>query len=411
MTISFEPTEEQRLMRDTVAQFGAEKLRPRLRETEAARDLAADLRSGLAELGIGALWTPEAHGGAGTSVRTAVLIEEELGFSDAGAAFALPGPNTLAHALVELGDEAQQTKHFAPFAQDPSRVGAVAFSEGRGLARPGFAATAKREGASWILEGEKKFVLNAGRAGTYVVFAQTDEAKGWNGIGAFVVDAAAKGFSVVRRHQTVGLDAAAFGDVKLEGVRVEESDRLAGGDDFDAALRRFFARQSLQVAARAVGVARAGYELARAYADERKAFGKPIAHFQAIAFLIADRLMDVDGARGLVWRAAWTLDGAGSDHWKKKHKGDTELLLRCAESVAEATEVAVRCGDDCIQVHGGAGFVRDFIAEKLFRDAKQMALCTSSATTSDQLFAALALGAPLDPAIVLPVPEIQPVFI
>lgn len=411
MTISFEPTEEQRLMRDTVAQFGAEKLRPRLRETEAARALADDLKSGLAELGLGGLWVPEAHGGAGASARTAVLVEEELGYADAAAAFAMPGPGTLAHALVELGDEAQQARCFAPFAADPLRVGAVAFSEARGLAKPGFGTTAKRDGDGWVLEGEKKYVLGAGRASTYVVFAQVDADKGWNGIGAFVVDAAAKGLSVTRRHDTVGLDAAAFGDLKLEAVHVADGNRLLGGADFDAALRRFFARQSLQVAARAIGVARAGYELARAYADERKAFGKPIAHFQAIAFTIADRLMDVDGARGLVWRAAWTLDGAGSEHWKKKHQGDAELLMRCAEAVAEATETAVRCGDDCIQVHGGAGFVRDFVAEKLFRDAKQIALCTSSATTSDQLFAALALGAPLDPAIVLPVPEIQPIFL
>jgi acyl-CoA dehydrogenase len=115
--------------------------------------------------------------------------------------------------------------------------------------------------------------------------------------------------------------------------------------------------------------------------------------------------MDVDGARGLVWRAAWRLDT------QTGAKAEVELLASCAEAIAEATESAIRCGDDAVQIHGGAGFVRDYIVEKLWRDARQIALCASTPTTSDQLFAALALGAPLDPALVLPTPEIQPIFI
>jgi alkylation response protein AidB-like acyl-CoA dehydrogenase len=421
MTISFEPTEEQRMMRDTVAEFAKEKLRAKIRETEAARALSPELRQAAAELGLGALWTPEAYGGSGTDLRTAVLVEEELAFGDAGAAFAIPGPGALVHALLALGDEAQCKRVLEPFSADPMRTGAVAFSEARGSAIAGLSTKARRDGDDWVIDGTKKYVLNAGLASTYVVFAQTDEAKGYDGISAFVVDGQAKGLEASVRHQTTGLDAARFGEVTLKDVRVSEADRLQGNGDFAAGLRRFFARQSLQIAARAVGLSRAGWELARDYADERKAFGKAIGHFQAIAFMLADRLMDVDGVRGLVWRAAWTLDGAGSEHWKKKQLSharasggagvDTEALLRCAEAIAEAGEVAVRVGDDAVQIHGGAGFVRDFLAEKIFRDAKQMALCASSSTTSDQLFAALVLGAPLDPAVVLPMPEIQPIFI
>ena len=411
MTISFEPTEEQRMMRDTVAEFAKEKLRAKIRETEALRALSPDLRKEAAELGLGALWTPEAFGGSGTDLRTAVLVEEELAFGDAGAAFAIPGPGALVHALLALGDESQCKRVLEPFASDPLRTGAVAFSEARGGTTPGFSTKARRDGDAWVLDGTKKYVLNAGIASTYVVFAQTDDAKGYDGVAAFVVDAQAKGLDATARHITVGLDAARFGDVVLKDVRVTEADRLQGNGDFAAGMCRFFARQSLQIAARAIGLSRAGWELARDYADERKAFGKAIGHFQAIAFMLADRLMDVDGARGLVWRAAWTLDGAGSEHWKKKHLGDTESLLRCAEAIAEAGEVAVRVGDAAVQIHGGAGFVRDFLAEKIFRDAKQIALCAPSATTSDQLFAALVLGAPLDPALVLPMPEIQPIFV
>ncbi|GAC1355097.1 MAG: acyl-CoA dehydrogenase family protein [Polyangiales bacterium] len=411
MTISFEPTEEQRLMRDTVAQLAREKLRPRARQAEEARGLGDELRKELAELGLGMLWVPEAHGGAGTSPRTAVLVVAALGWGDAGAAVEGPGPRAMAHALIELGDEEQQGRHFAPFAEQPLRVGGVAWSEARGNAkRPGFSAVARRDGAGWILDGMKKYVLGAGVAESLVVFAQVDEDRGWDGVAAFVVDATAGGVEASARHDTTGLDAARFGAVALRGVRVADRDRLLGGADFGLALRRFFARQSLVVAARAVGLGRAAGELARDYADERRAFGKPIGHFQAIAFMLADRLMDVDGARGLVWRAAWTLEGAGSVHWKKKHSLDVEVQLRCAEAIAEAGDVAVRCGDDAVQIHGGAGFVRDFLAEKLFRDAKQLALCAPSATTADQLFAAIELGAPLDAALVLPTPDLQPIF-
>lgn len=411
--ITFEPTEEQRMMRDTVADFVKSKLRPRVREVEAARALPDDLRDGLVELGLGGLATPEAHGGAGVSARTAVLVEEELGFGDAGAAYATPGPGHLAHALVELADEAQRARFFAPFAADPLRVGAVAWSEARPCReRPGFTTVAKRDGdggSGWTLSGKKSYVLGAGRAATYVVFAQLDEAAGWDGIGAFVVEAGAAGLSIGERYATVGLDAAAFGEITLDGVRVAEADRLQGGNDFRLATLRMFARQSLVAAARAVGIARAAFELARAFADERKAFGKPIGHFQSIAFLLADRLMDVDGARGLVWRAAWTLD-TESERATKKTGGPLEVVARCAEAFAEASEVALRCGEDGIQIHGGAGYVRDVIAEKFFRDARQLALLAPSATTSDQLFAALALGAPLDASTVLPTPEIQPIF-
>lgn len=174
---------------------------------------------------------------------------------------------------------------------------------------------------------------------------------------------------------------------------------LLGRGDLPRGIRRFFARQSLSIAARAVGLARAAWEVSRTYADERKAFGKPIGHFQSIAFLLADRHIDVEGARGLVWRAAWSLD-----------KGSNDVELRIAEACAEALEVAQQCGSDAVQIHGGAGFVRDYIVEKYMRDSKQLALCAPSVTTNDQLFAALTMGAALDPALVLPVPDVQPIF-
>lgn len=399
---SFEPNEDQRMMQQTVADFAREKVRERAREIEGRRALPDDLRKAVAELGLCTLAVPADLGGAGMDATTIVLVEEELAWADAAVPFAMPGPGALAHALLELGDETQKHRVLEAFA-DGTRFGAVAWSEARpNKERAGFSTVARREGSGWVLDGKKAFVLNAGLASTYVVFAQIEEDKGWEGIGAFVVDATQKGVIAGERYVTVGLDAAAFGEVRFESVQVSDADRLLGGGDFQKATRRFFARQSLVMAARAVGLARAAWEVSRAYADERKAFGKPIGHFQSIAFLLADRLMDIDGARGLLWRAAWTLD--------TKPEQELEVLARCAESVAEAFEIVQQCGADAVQIHGGAGFVRDYIVEKYMRDAKQLALCAPTTTTSDQLFAALALGTPLDPALVLPVPDIQPIF-
>ncbi|MGZ3450560.1 MAG: acyl-CoA dehydrogenase family protein [Polyangiales bacterium] len=398
MTIEFELTEDQQMMRDTVADFAKAKLRDRARDVEHRRALPDDLASAIAELGLTAYAIPEAAGGSGMGMQTAVLVEEELAFGDAAVPFAMPGPGNLLHALIELGSDEQQKRIFERFVSDPKLRGAVAWSESRpNRDRAGFSAVARKDGDGWVIDGKKSYVLGAGLASTYVVFAQVDESKGWDGIGAFVVDGA--NVEASERSITVGLDAASFGEITLKGARGE---RLEGRGDFARGLRRFFARQGLFVAARAVGLARAAWEVSRAYADERKAFGKAIGHFQSIAFLLADRHMDVEGARGLVARAAWTFDTRGND--------DGEVLARSAEAIAEALEVVQQCGSDAVQIHGGAGFVRDYIVEKYMRDAKQLALCASSTTTSDQLFAAIALGTPLDPALVLPTPDLQPIF-
>jgi acyl-CoA dehydrogenase len=398
--ISFEPSEDQQLMRGTVADLAKASISPRSREFERARAVAPEVRAAVAELGLGMAMLPEAVGGSGLGLTTQVLLEEELGKADAGAAFALPGPGPYGLAVLELGSEAQQGEHLSRFS-DASAVGAVAWSEPRALRdRAGFATIAKKSGGGWEITGKKSFVGNAGDAACFVVFAQIDEAAGWNGIGAFVVARDNPGLKMGARHETLGLDAAWFGEVELNGAKVEDGARLAPAD-FTAAALRFFAKHALVVAARAVGLAGFAYELARSYCETRVAFGKPIGHFQAVAFNLADRAMDVDAARWLVWRAAWC--------WDAK-RPERECLLASARAGAQALETAMRAADDCVSLHGGAGFIRDVIAEKLMRDAKQLALCGPSAEQLDQLAAAVETGAPLDPALLLPTPDLQAVF-
>jgi alkylation response protein AidB-like acyl-CoA dehydrogenase len=409
--ISFDPTEDQKLMQQAVAQFAKTTLRPRLREFERERAIPEDVRRTAHELGLGTAWLPEAAGGPGLGLVTAVLLEEDVAYGDPAAAFGFGGPGAFGMALLELGTEEQRARHLAPFTAESGHgaFGAVAWGEEKPVKdREGFATTATKKGDAWILDGEKAYVLNADRASAFVVFAQIDASRGWAGLGAFVVRRDQPGVSITERATTLGLDAASFGGVKLAGVLVKDEDRLAGGADFDAAVVRFFAKNALLVAARGVGLCRAAFEITREYCEGRRAFGKPIGHFQAVAFTLADRAMDVDASRCVVLRAAAAWDGgldAGGKHWEK------EALLHTAHAVSFTHEAAMRCGDDAVQLHGGAGFVRDYAVEKLMRDAKQLQLCAMTAEHADQLACAIELRRPPSIGLVLPTPESQNAFV
>jgi alkylation response protein AidB-like acyl-CoA dehydrogenase len=415
--IDFEPSEEQRLVRESVADFARSAIRPRVRETEKARGVAPDVRRLAHEMGIGLMAVPESAGGQGLGMVTTVLVEEELGAADAGAAFALPGPGAFGTAVVELGTAEQAAALLADFAGEDGadRFGAVAWSEpAPNKARAGFVTTAERGEGGYVLSGKKAFVINAHLADRFVVFAQVEADKGWGGLGAFVVRRGDTGLVIGARHDTLGLDAADFGEIELRGVVVPEAMRLDGGGDFTRAALRFFAKRALVTASRAVGLARFAFDLAREHCETRSAFGKPIGHFQAVAFGLADRHMDVDAARWLVWRAASAWDAITMGETPKPPPQaslpEDRALAATAQAAASALEAAMRTADDCVGLHGGSGFIRDVVAEKLMRDAKQLALTCPTAEQLDQLAAALDLGAPLDPALVLPTPDAQAIF-
>ncbi len=407
--ISFEPTEDQKLMVESVAQFARNALRPKIREFEKLRGVPEAVRKTAYDLGLGLVALPEAVGGAGLGLTTAVMLEEEVAWGDPAAGFAFGGPGAFGFAVLELGTTEQARAALEPFTTDGghARFGAVAWGEAKANKdRAGFVTTAKKTDGGWKIDGGKAYVVNASLADRFVVFAQVDEAAGWRGLGAFLVDKDAKGLKILERETTLGLDAVSFGGIALDGVVVPESARLAGGTDFTASLVRFFARHAVVVAARGVGLSRAAFDVTREYVDGRKAFGKPIGHFQAVAFTIADRAMDVDAGRGLVWRAA-----AAWDAFDKGEGKETECLLRSAHAIAFVHEAAMRCGDDGVQLHGGAGFMRDYPVEKFMRDAKQIGLCGMTAEHADQLAGAVALGVVIDPGLVLPTPETQNAFV
>lgn len=409
--ISFEPTDDQKMVRDSVAQFADKTLRPRIREFEKKRGLPDDVLATAHEMGLPLAAFPEAVGGSGLGVVTQVLIEEELAHGDPAAPFALGGPGAYGWAALLLGGPEVGKKLLARFVGTGTHncVGAVAWGEPKAPRdHAGLATTAEKAASGgWKLQGEKAYVLNAHRAQSFIVFAQVDASRGWEGLGAFVVPADAKGLRVTARLDTLGLDAASFGGIALDGVQVPADARLEHGGDRES-LVRFFAMQALLVAARGVGLARAAFAVTRDYCEQRKAFGKPIGHFQAVAFTLADRATDVEAARGMVWRAAWLWDEAA----KSGDAGATrDALLHTAWAVSFVQEAVMRAGDDAVQLHGGSGFMRDYPVEKWMRDAKQLQLCAMTAEHADQLAASIAVGKPLDVALVLPSAESQNAFI
>jgi acyl-CoA dehydrogenase len=396
--ISFSPDEDQKMMLDSVAQLARTTLRPRIRQFEAARELPDDVLRTAHEMGLGTLALPSAVGGAGLGLTTAVLLEEEVAWADAAAGFALGGPGAFGFAVTELGSPEQASRHLSPFAEPSAHAawGAVAWGEPRAnRERAGLVTVATKDGDGWSLTGAKAYVTNASRADAFVVFAQVDPSRGFRGLGAFVVKKGAPGVTVDARATTLGLDAASFGSLSLAGVRVSDADRLLGptnadgSSGFDAALVRVFAKNALVMASRSVGLARAAFEITREYCETRTAFGKPIGHFQSVAFTLADRAMDVEAARALVWKAAWLWDSGAPER---------DALLASAYAISFAHESAMRAGDDAVQLHGGAGFMRDYPVEKLMRDA-------------DQLAAAIEVGGPIDPGVVLPSAETQSAFV
>ncbi len=389
------------MIQDMVRKFAESELRPSLRDCERAGEVSAALQRKFDELALMGVDLPEEQGGMGLGAFTAALVHEELAWGDPGAAVALWSPHLVPAALLELGDP-EQTKRWWP------RLGrgAVAWSEaGAALPDAGFAASARRDGDVWILDGAKAFVVNAGAADVYVVFAQIDPSAGWGGVGAFVVDGKAQGLKAGERSAWIGLETVRAGVVILEGVRVADADRLAGAAHLPA-LRRFFARAMLMTAARQVGLARAAYEYALDYTQDRTAFGKPVAHFQSISFTLAEMAMDVDSARWMVWRAAVDLD--------KGRRGDAEPAVArgvatAALAAMHANEVAWRVADNAVQLLGGAGYIQDYPAEKWMRDTKALALLGGADQLGQLIVAGAELGRTEEFGSGLPAPWIQPV--
>jgi alkylation response protein AidB-like acyl-CoA dehydrogenase len=352
--ISFRLTGEQRELQALAHEFAERELRPVAPEWDEREDFPPGLLAKAAHAGLTSYAIPAEHGGGGVGAVTSALIAEELSWGCAALAATITATMFPVRPLLRFGTDAQRDRYLPLLARAQGTLAAIAFTEpGAGSDFAAIEATARRDGGDYVLNGEKCYVTNGGIAELTVVFAKLDGA-----ITAFLLEAGDPGVSAGRKERKLGLRASHTGSIVLADARIPAG-RLLGeaGGGFEAAMD-FFELSRPQVAAAAVGVARAAFEAATAYANERHAFGKPLLARQGVSFKLAEMAMEIEAARLLVWRAADAVDRGA----------DAGLLGSYAK--AFAADAAMRATTEAVQVLGGAGVMRDHPLEKWMRDAK-----------------------------------------
>ena len=361
--MDFRPTEDERVTRQAVREFAEREIAPHVMAWDEAQAFPPDLVPRLARLGLLGIQFPERYGGAGLSAVEYCICIEELARVDPSAALTVAAHNGLAAAhLAMFGSEAQKTRWLAPLARG-EMLGAWALTEPEaGSDAANLRTRATRDGEAWILNGTKSFTTHAGIAGLTVVMAVTAPEKGRRGVSAFVVEQGAPGMSVGPKENKLGMRASTTAETRFDDCRVPR-DQVVGrvGHGFVNAMQVLDAGR-IGIAALSVGLAQGAFDAARRYATERKQFGRAIAAFQAIQWKLADMATGIEAARLLTYRAAYLKDQG------------RPTTRESSMAKLYASEVAVRAATECVQIHGGYGFVKDYPAEKFFRDVKLLTI-------------------------------------
>lgn len=362
--MDFDLPTEHSLLRDTIRDVLAREVAPVVEEHERAHRFPSEIVRRLGELGWLGIPVPEAWGGAGMdSLALAVAIEEIAAVWGSLALIVAAHTSLACGPLLIAGTPEQKRRFLIPLASGAVLGGYGLTEPGAGSDAGGTRTTARFEsgpdGGRWIISGTKRFITNAGQAGTYIVAARTGTtADGKPEISAFIVPAASPGFRVGRIEDKLGLHASPTGELVFDETPVP-ADHLLGarGEGFRLFLEVLDGGR-IGIGALAVGLARAAFEAAVAYAQTREQFGRPIGTFQGVAFPIADMATEIEAARGLVWRAAWLKD-RGRD-----------FGLAAAQAKLFASEMSNRVTNAALQIHGGYGYVTDYPVERYLRDAK-----------------------------------------
>jgi acyl-CoA dehydrogenase len=367
--ISFELSEDQKLLQETVAAFATEQMRPVARDADERGEVPQSVVAKAWELGLVASAIPENFGGFGDtrSALTGAIVLEQLGYGDLSIALHVLAPRLLIYPLLDYGTEEQKKRLLPPFTQAEFRAATAAVVEPTlqfDLSQL-FTTTTKRDGGHEI-SGRKAFVPLAAGADTLLVYARRADAatggeplQGYRAVDGFLLEPGTPGLEIGEREKNMGIKALDTRELALNGVRVGADARLGGEPGIDFA--RLMNRSRVALAALAVGVARAAFDYARDYAKERKAFGVAIAQKQAIAFMLAEMAIEIDATRLLVWEAAWKLD--------RNEEATREAYL----AKHYAANMALKVCDNAVQVLGGHGYIRDHPVEMWLRNARGFA--------------------------------------
>ncbi|HET9764572.1 MAG TPA: acyl-CoA dehydrogenase family protein [Casimicrobiaceae bacterium] len=361
--------ESQRLLRDTLRTFARERLAPFAAEWDRTHAFPREALRELGRLGTYGIVVPERYGGAGLDYVSLAVALEEIAAGDGATSTIVSVQNSVVCGpILTFGDEAQKERFLVPLASG-DKLGCFCLTEPQaGSDAAAIATRARREADDYVIDGVKQFITSGKEADIALVFAVTDKAAGKKGISAFIVDTNTAGYTVARVEDKLGQRASDTAQIAFERCRVPAANRLGReGEGYRIALANLEAGR-IGIAAQSVGMARAAFEAARAYATERQAFGKPLAEHQAVAFRLADMATEIEVARQMVWHAA-SLRDAGEP-----------CLKEASMAKLFASEMAERVCSAAIQTHGGYGYVADFPVERIYRDVR---VCQIYEGTSD----------------------------
>jgi alkylation response protein AidB-like acyl-CoA dehydrogenase len=368
--VDFSFTEEQKHLRKSVREFAEGEIAPHVMEWDEVSQFPTELIPKLADMGLLGVIFPEQYGGAGLGYIEYATVIEELARIDGSIGLIVAAHNSLcSNHIFKFATEEQKKRYLVPLAQG-KKLGAWSLTEPEaGSDAGGTRTTAVRQGAEWVINGAKTFTTNGHYADICVAMAVTDKSKASHGISAFIIEKGTPGFRPGKKENKLGMRASDTSEIIFTDCKVPGENLLgAEGEGFTGSLKILDGGR-ISIAALALGMAQGALEAATRYAKQRKQFGKAISEFQAIQFKLADMATQVEAARLLVYQAAWLAD-----------RKDVRFTRESSMAKLFASEIAVRVADECVQIHGGYGFIKDYPAEKYYRDVK---LCTIGEGTSE----------------------------
>ncbi|RKP09735.1 acyl-CoA dehydrogenase/oxidase [Thamnocephalis sphaerospora] len=357
--IGFGLNEDQQAIQELARKFTADEITPNARHHDITGEYPTEIIRKAWELGLVNTHIPQEYGGLGLGVLDSAIVTEELAYGCTGIQTAIEA-NGLAQAPVILaGNEAQKKKYLGRMTEEPLMCAYCVTEPGAGSDVAGAKTRAEKKGDRWVINGQKMWITNGGKANWYFVLARTDaNASAGKGFTGFIVDANTPGITVGRKEINMGQRASDTRGITFEDVEVPDENRLGSvGQGFKIAMGAFDITRPL-VASGAVGLARRCLDEASRYALERRTMGQPIINHQAVQFMLADMAIGVESARMMVWRAAWMRD---------QNQRNTYYA---SIAKALASEVANKSAADAVQIFGGNGFNTEYPVEKLMRDAK-----------------------------------------
>ena len=359
--MDFELSDQQQQIRDEVRRFGENEIRPIATEYDREEKFPHEVLDEAAKMGLLGAQIPMEYGGAGYDALDVAIIIEELYAADPGVGGSVLGTAFGSEAIVAFGTDEQKEEYLPPIAEGEAIMGSAISEPDTGSDVSSVSTTAEKDGDEWVADGNKMWITNGSVGDYFVVLCRTDpDAEGrYNGFSQILVESDRDGFEADKITGKMGIRASDTAELIFDNVRVPEENLIGTRGAGFLQQMQFFDETRTQVAAQGVGIAKGAAERALEYSQQREQFGQPIGEFQAIQHKLAEMHTDIEAARMLTYKSAWSVDDL-----------DEQLTTLASMAKEYASRVAVDVTNEAVQIHGGSGYVNDFDAERFYRDAK-----------------------------------------